>query len=564
MKKIFLLAIIFIFGNVALSAQSPAKYWVQFTDKKESPYAIDRPSEFLSPKAIENRKRFNISITENDLPVNPHYISQVTALDSGMILFTRSKWLNGITIYSEKDSIMELIQQLPFVQHCEKTITLKQPEVLPGKPYNYPHAGKAPVSQTPTTTGIDYGNSEKQMRLNNAHWLHRMGYKGEGMVMIVMDAGFLNTDSIPQFKKLRDDYRILGVKNFVQPDVDLFRKDSHGTMVLSTIVADVPGELVGSAPNVMVYLARTEDSRSENVIEEDNWVAGIEWADSLGCKVLNSSLGYTKFDDTLRKRSYNDLTGKISRASQAATIAASKGMIVCNSAGNEGLSKWKHIGSPADANDILSIGATDENGKKAGFSSFGPTADGRIKPDAVAVGEMTYIASPIGKVGRINGTSLSSPLLSGMVVCLWQAFPNKTNYEIMDAIRRSGHQADNPDDALGYGITDFLKAYNLLLHSDSENNKFSIHFDSYSVENNNIILKTSSSEDVVLNVTANMRGTDQLLIKNYSVKSGSNILKLTLPKLSKKEKYGIIDLTIANGGNERQYVIGIEHPKKKK
>ncbi|MDL2231039.1 S8 family serine peptidase [Bacteroidales bacterium OttesenSCG-928-L19] len=488
MKRLFFIVAFLLLGHAFLWAQSPAKYWVQFTDKQESPYSIDRPLEYLSPKAIENRKAFRIPITESDLPVNPQYISKVTALDSEMIVFTRSKWLNGITIYSEKDSIIELMRQLPFVQYCEKTITLKKPEKALESPYIYPHAGKTPVPQLPTTSELDYGKGEKQIRLNNVHWLHRMGYKGEGMTMIVMDAGFLNADSIPQFKKLRDENRILGVKNFVRPDVDPFRKDSHGTTVLSCIAADVPGELIGSAPYVMVYLARTEDSRSENVVEEDNWVAGIEWADSLGCKVLNSSLGYTKFDDTLQVRTYKDLNGETSRASRAATIAASKGMIVCNSAGNEGRGKWKHIGSPADANDILSIGATNDEGKKASFSSFGPTADGRIKPDAAAVGEMTYSATSIGTIGRTNGTSLSSPLFSGMVVCLWQAFPHKSNFEIMDAIRRSGNQADKPNDSLGYGITDFLKAYNLLLGEENEKEKFTVRFKSYTTESNQMMM----------------------------------------------------------------------------
>jgi len=301
-------------------------------------------------------------------------------------------------------------------------------------------------------------------------------------------------DTISHFRALREEYRLLGVRNFVQPGVNPFLKEGHGTNVLSCIVSYIPGDLVGTAPKVCVYLAKTEDGRSENKIEEDNWVAGIEWADSLGCDVINSSLGYTKFDDSLQVREYRDLNGHTSRASQAATIAATKGLLICNSAGNEGSGKWKYIGSPADAKDIITVGAVDVNGKKARFSSFGPTADGRVKPDACAVGQNTYVANVIGVTGVSQGTSFSSPLMAGMVTCLWQAFPNKSNYEIMDAVRQSGSQFSAPDSALGYGVTDFLKAYNLLLqphkiYGSDGTKMFSVAFDTYVYNKKEFVVK---------------------------------------------------------------------------
>jgi hypothetical protein len=563
MRKLSIILLCIALSFNSLFAQSPAKYWVQFTDKKGSLYSIERPEEFLSTRAIENRKRYNIRIEETDIPVNPHYISTVMALDSGMMLFTRSKWLNGITIYSQLDSIQSMVEQLPFVKHCEKTITMKKPENPYKERFYYTPKEASKVIEQSINDELDYGKGREQLRVNNVHWLHRMGFKGEGMVMMIMDAGFQNADTLRHFKKIFEENRILGGRNFVLPGNTIFRKESHGTMVFSCIAANISGELIGSAPNVMAYFAVTEDSRSENTVEEDNWVAGVEWADSLGCKVLNSSLGYTKFDDTLRKRTFTDLNGETSRASRAATIAASKGMLICNSAGNEGQKKWKHIGSPADAKDILSVGAVNDQGVKAPFSSFGPTADGRVKPDAVAVGEGTWVGNPFGRTTRANGTSFSSPILSGMVVCLWQAFPAKTNAEIMDAIRKSGAQYSHPDDALGYGITDFLKAYNLLMQPDT---KFPVNIDFISfctTTKKNFFIRMSSNNPVNVTVSSTMRGSNLTVTQTHLIEK-EEYIQVKLPKLSKKQKYALIDVIIKTGEIERNFVIGLEHPEKKK
>ncbi len=562
MKKITTFLIFVVIGFTNLLAQSPAKYWVQFTDKNNSPYRIDHPEEFLSPRAIENRKSYKIEVDETDLPVNPQYIAAVTALDTGMMLFTRSKWLNGITIYSQVDSIETMIERLPFVNSCEKTITMKKPENKYDTLFYFKPSGQ-PKTITPTVNDeLDYGKGNTQIRINNVHWLHRMGFKGEGMVMMVMDGGFQNADTILHFKKAMEENRILGGRNFVLPGNSIFRKESHGTMVFSCIASDISGELVGSAPHVMTYFAKTEDGRSENVIEEDNWVAGIEWADSLGCKVLNSSLGYTKFDDTLRKRVFRDLNGETSRASMAATMAASKGMIVCNSAGNEGRGKWKHIGSPADAKDILTVGAVNDLRIKAPFSSFGPTADGRIKPDAVSVGEGTWVANPFGKTVRANGTSFSSPLLSGMVVCLWQAFPHKTNYEIMDAIRKSGSQSNRPDDALGYGITDFMEAYNILNQSDTLKS-VRIAFSAYAITTGTPLkVGIESKNSKTITITTTIRGTELTTVLIDKM-GGVGYFDINLPKLPKKQRYGLLDIQLKGDDFETTYVIGIEHPGKK-
>lgn len=569
MKKVTLsfFSLFFLFQLSLLPAQIPAKYWVQFKDKNDSPYSVENPEKFLSKRAIERRERYQIPITEEDLPVNDRYVNFILSLDTGIMLMTKSKWMNGITIYSDQKGIDKIIEQLPYVEFCEKTMAMSEPEMAFSHYYQYPESGTLPEVKTARPfQDIDYGKGEQQMHLNNIHWLHRMGFKGEGMLMTVMDAGFFNVDSIKHFDVLRRENRLLGVKNFVLPEQDLFREDSHGTMVLSCIASDIPGELVGTAPNIMLFLAKTEDARSECRVEEDNWVAGMEWADSLGCYIVNSSLGYTKFDDSTKTRTYVQLNGQNSRASLAATVAATKGMIVCNSAGNEGRREWKYIGCPADARDILSVGAVDIDRKKAKFSSFGPTADGRVKPDACAVGEKAYLANPSGATITANGTSFASPLLAGMVACLWQAFPGKSNYEIMQAVRESGHQAAHPDGELGYGITDFLKAYNLLLQPDNnqDGKKWKVVIPSYVQDKKLFFIQLDTEEAMTITITANYRKTGHVQTKTYSLNPGLNDLNLKWLRLNKGEKYDIVDLKFEGRDSTKKYVIGVEQLSKRK
>ena len=558
MKKVLLHFLCLLLFVASIQAQTPTKYWVQFKDKQGSTYSIDRPQEFLSPRAVENRKTFKIPITETDLPVCEHYIQTVMALDSNMLLFTQSKWLNGITVYSEKDSIQQEIEKLPNVLYCEITNISKTPEERGLESYEYPYTTPNFIMQP--TNNFDYGNSLTQLRVNNIHWLHRLGYTGVGVAIAITDGGFLNVDTLRYFAKLREEGRLLGAKNFVELHASPFRKDNHGTMVLSCIAANVPGELVGSAPNVMVYLAKTEDGRSETKIEEDNWVAGVEWADSLGCHILNASLGYSQFDDTVAQpRHYSDLTGKVSRASQAATIAASKGMIVCNSAGNSGAQKWKYISCPADAHDILTVGAVTITGEKAKFSSYGPTADGRIKPDACAVGENTYVGNQRSQTVTANGTSFSSPLLSGMMACLREAFPRKSNYEMMDAVRKSGDLFTNPTSGLGYGITDFLKAYNLLLQTNTGNNEsLTLDFDTYVYNEKQFVVRIVSTQEQTITISGQLRGDEKQVEKTYSLRKGENTLSIKMPKLNKKAEYDIIDLSISGNNIKYNFVIGGE------
>ncbi|MCR5114428.1 MAG: S8 family serine peptidase [Bacteroidales bacterium] len=584
MKRILLLALATVFAT-AVFAQAPAKYWVAFTDKKGTPYSIDKPEAFLSPRAIELRKAHGIAIDERDLPVNPDYVRQVLALDTAARCFTTSKWLNGMTVYALREDMKEAVEKLPFVDSVQRTDVPKEP-LPPVEPaYVFPGSGGQPTFSYQTdiqkNSDFDYGNATKQVRVNNVQWLHRMGFRGEGMQMMVLDGGFQNIDTISCFNILRNDHRLLGARNFVEPEKDPMRKHSHGTMVLSCIASYLPGKLVGTAPMVQVYVAQTEESGSEDRVEEDNWVAGLEYADSLGCQVLNSSLGYTTFDDSINQRTYADLTGEVSRASRAATIAASKGLLICNSAGNEGGKKWKYIGAPADAKDILTVGAVNTKRKRAYFSSFGPTADGRIKPEACAVGRNTYVSTPVGIITMADGTSFSSPMLSGMVACLWQAFPEKSNYEIMDAVRQAGDRnirfngkvivQPDTNDGYGYGITDFLRAYNILKYGDE-----GVMIHNYSQENavptSNMFGFTLSQHDYSnLQVTAT-----PLIFLNGKVTVGkpkkAKVRQLVtdcegeqgyvfmLPKLPKNKPYQLYNIDFIIHGKIVSRIVGLEQP----
>lgn len=568
MKKLvlclFILCINFVYP------QNSAKYWIQFKDKHNNGYSIQNPEAFLSSRAIEKRNRFHIPITEQDLPLNKEYIKKVLELDTSMRLITQSKWLNGITVYGEKDDLLTLIQSLPFVDFAEKTIALKEKEVKSNECYVYKSQSLS-FNETYAKTdknisALDYGKSFDQIKMHNVHWLHRLGYQGEDVWMCVFDGGFKNADSVRYFEKLRSENRLLGVRNFVQPDANPFRNQSHGTYVLSCIASEVAGEMIGTAPKVSVFLAQTEDNRTEHKIEEDNWVAALEWADSLGCDVINSSVGYTKFDDSTQIRTRSDLTGKISRASQAASLAASKGIIVSNSAGNSGRGPWKYVGCPADASDIITVGAVDLQGNKTDFSSIGPTADGRVKPDVCALGKGVYIANPYGKSSNADGTSFSSPLLAGMLCCLWQAFPEKTSYQVMDAIRKSASQADTPDSLLGYGIVDLWKAYNLLLQPTSTYDSsgkllMNVSIPSFEYKYKPFIINIQSNIKTKLVLQMTLRNGQTANAKEYKVKKGKNVLKIkTFPDLQQAE-YGFIDLRLHGHEVDYHYVIGIEKQK---
>ena len=531
MKRIAILSILTVFV-LTLSAQHPAKYWVEFKDKKDSPYSINRPEEFLSPRAIEKRHRLNIPITEQDLPVNESYIKQLLAIDKTMVLFSKSKWLNGVTVYSEQENILEKILKLPFVSGAECTIKMDSKEE-----FDYPHVSYAPLAKTKEVLKIEkgkdlnYGYTFQQTNMNQAQWLHRLGAHGEGMFIMVLDGGFENVNEIPQFEALRNEGRLVGTYNYVQPGRSVFLEGSHGTMTLSCMAGYSENKIMGTAPKATYFLAQTEDGRTENKIEEDNWVAGAELADSLGCDLINSSLGYNNYDDGSKSYTYKDMNGITSRASLVADIAVSKGIIVCVSAGNEGNGAWKYITAPADARDVLTVGAVDPQGNAAAFSSYGPTPDNRVKPDAAAVGALAVAAAPDGKIVDVYGTSFSSPILCGMTACLWQLFPQCSASQVIQAVRLAGVNYSTPEPHLGYGITNFVYAYNILAQLASSDDVTVMPERFISKGGTMKLFYYSPATNPEFDIKVSLLGDESGAVKNFKMKKSSGVIKVKIPKV---------------------------------
>lgn len=460
----YILTILILTISIAVQAQTPvghSKYVVFFKDKANSPYSISNPSAFLSERAITRRTNQGIAINELDIPVNETYINQVQ--NTGVYILTRSKWLNCITIWVSDTTILPQIAALSFVDNVSP-VAYRKPNEEPLKNFvrNVTPKVRTQTKNNPSLP-INYGYGTNQAKMLMVDSLHRMGIRGQGMLVAVMDAGFSNVDVLDVFDSLFVNNRIIKTKDFVNPgNHDVYQFNTHGTYVLSCMAANQPGVLVGTAPDADYLLIRTEEAATEHIIEEYNWAAGIEFADSMGVDVVNSSLGYTVFDDTTQSHTYADMDGQTCPSSRAASIAGQKGILVCNSAGNSGTGSWFYLGAPSDAENIISVGAVDSLGVYASFSSKGPSADGRIKPNLAAQGRATWVAGLSGGSFSGNGTSFASPVLAGAVTCLWQANPSYTNLQIINAAQQSANRATNPDSLTGYGIPDMAKANNSL------------------------------------------------------------------------------------------------------
>ena len=424
------------------------KFWVQFGDKKHNSYTLDNPGEFLSQRALLRRERQGIQITLQDLPVSGVYLDSL--MDHPLKILYTSKWMNAAVIQTKDSSLAQTLPGLSYVSGVE---------------YLYRSQGnkKSGVSKWDEPASLEALPSDQQLEMLQGHVLHQSGFEGQGMVIAQLDAGFTNTDSISGFDSLFMSGRILGTRNFVEPDSGFFwtNNGTHGTHVLSIMGAEIPGQFRGSAPKAGYWLIQTEDTRSEFRVEEANWLAGAELADSAGADVINSSLGYSiGYSDSLQNYTYSDMDGKTTLVTRAAQIAASRGILVVNSAGNSGrpTNEWGYIISPADADSVLAVGAVDEYTTRSDFSSRGPTYDGRIKPDVMAQGVLTWQVRYTGIVGTGNGTSYSSPVIAGLAACLWQKNPGISNYELIEAIRSSSSLNPFPDTLYGYGLPNFSMA----------------------------------------------------------------------------------------------------------
>ncbi len=539
MKKTLLLSLL-AFATIFSFAQinSGDKYFVKFTDKDNSPYSIQNPDEYLSQRAIDRRERYNIPIDVYDLPVNPQYIEGVANI--GVEVSNPTKWLNGIVVQTNDPSKIIEIEALPFVQSTVKnisfgdknnniindeSISLNKPFGMNEKLETSPPAFK---SQSKIST-LNYGQGFNQIDMIGGIPLHDDGYQGQGMIIAILDGGFTYTDEMDAFDSLYMNDLILSSRDFVDGDNNPYHGSSHGTSVLSTMGANLPGQIIGTAPKASYHLLRTEDTGSEYLIEEYNWVSGAEYADSAGADIINSSLSYKTFDNPQQDHTYQDMNGNTAPSTIGADRCMSRGMIVVNSAGNSGTSStWPWIGAPADGDSVFSIGAVDAQGQYASFSSIGPTADGRLKPNVVAQGSQTAVASVGGGVGYSSGTSFSSPIIAGMTACLWQFDPSMTNMEILDAIMTTSNMAGNPDYEMGYGIPDYSLATLILSGFNTDNvinpNDIDV-FPNPFYDKLNIVFHSQDTQSVVIDIV-DLTGRLVYSSKKLHRKSGLNYFRI--------------------------------------
>ena len=442
-KYIFL--IIITLYNLNISSSEGYMFRVQLKDKGQTGYTIDKPEEFLSKRAIERRKRQNISIDNSDLPISSAYISAIEEL--GCTVVAKSKWLQTISIYCNDSLFVEKINQLDFV---DSTTFAWKGDTARTTARELPRSKR--FVEKPKS---EYGYGDVQIKTVNGDFLHKEGYKGKGMEIAVIDAGYTNLKEI----LLLDNVSIKGVKDFVYNGNNIFESSDHGLKVLSVMASNRPNIFVGTAPEAKYWLLRSEDSRSEFPIEEDYWAAAAEYADSIGVDIINASLGYHTFNAPAKSYTHEQLDGKTAYITRAANMAASKGIFVEVSAGNDGANIWEKIAFPSDAANVLTVGAIARDSTIAYFSSRGLTADGRIKPDVVAVGFSTAVIASTGEVDLSNGTSFSGPVMSGLAACLWQSAPSLTNIELLDIIRKSSDKYATPDGIYGYGIPNMKTAF---------------------------------------------------------------------------------------------------------
>jgi subtilisin family serine protease len=463
MKKLVLIAFFTCIAAFTKSYAQFSRYVIQLKDKTGSTFSIDNPQQFLSQRSIERRIKYNISIDESDLPIPQTYLDSIR-LSGDVTILNVSKWLNQVCIQTTDAVALNKINLFSFVKAALPIAARMSNEINPqNKEYDdFEEAAPLKPSQRPqgTTDYYDYGTSYAQVHLQNTDFLHNHGFRGEGMQLAIMDAGFYHYQSLPTFDSVRNNSQILGTWDFVANEASVDEDFVHGMNCFSTIAANMPGVFVGTAPKTSFFLFRTEDTESEYPVEEQNFAAAAEQADSVGVDVFSVSLGYATFDNSRFNYTYANMDGNTTISARAADFAAKKGIMVVVAAGNEGNKTWHYILTPADADSVLTIGAVDVNRQVADFSSYGPTSDGQIKPGVATVGVRAVVAnSNTGNPSLGNGTSFACPIMAGSATCLWQAFPEMNNMQIIDALLKSSDRYSAPDNRTGYGIPDLKKAF---------------------------------------------------------------------------------------------------------
>ena len=453
-----------LYAGLGWSQSAPNRYWVQFEGKEqtelfpghETPFSLDQPEAFLSDRSLERREVQSIPVTSQDLPIPPSYLAALDSLEQIEIIL-KSKWFNAITVRLRDTTFdIQTLLDLPMISAVKNVVQTGS------KRGELEEAIDRPNTRSGSETSQSYGQGWSPLSQLHGEWLHGMGFRGHGMWIAVLDAGFENVDQLPIFEKAREEGRIRDGIDAMDSQGGLYAHHRHGTAVLGTIAGSLEDSLIGTAPEGTFWLYRTEDAYSEYLIEEDYWIAAAEHADSIGIDMINTSLGYSQFDDSTMNHSTEELNGITARISQATQWAAERGILCVTSAGNSGNAPWHYITAPADADGILAVGAVNNEGTHASFSGYGPTSDGRIKPDVMALGVQAAYPYADSTIRNGNGTSFSSPILCGAAACLWQAFPEATAQEVRLAIINSSHLAASPNDSMGFGIPDLRIAYKIL------------------------------------------------------------------------------------------------------
>ncbi len=476
MKKLyFFLACLLAVGAFSATAQY-SRFIVQLTDKNGTPYTFGNPSAYLSAQAIARRTRYGIPVDSTDLPIVPAYLDSILAVPNVTFL-NLSKWTNQVCIKTTDNAALAKINSFLFVKKTSPiavrtangsgTVASKLETVQPSQ-----LRADSIASPYGVLNYYNYGNSFQQIHIHQGEYLHNLGFHGENMTIAVLDAGFYGYLTNPMFDSIRLNNQVLGTYDYVNLKTSVNEENYHGMMCLSTIAANRPGIMTGTCPKAKFWLFKTEDVYSEYPIEEQNWAAAAEYADSAGADLISTSLGYSDFDDSSFNLVYSLRDGHTSIITRAANMAVAKGMIVTASAGNSGYlsTDYKYVSCPADGDNVLAIGATTTTGVIAYFSSWGPNYSGGIKPNVVSVGQGTTISYLDGTPTTGNGTSFSNPNLAGLVTCLWQAFPESANREITDAVQKSASQYSSPDGRYGYGIPNFKKAFSALITAKFQGN----------------------------------------------------------------------------------------------
>ncbi|MEC7405627.1 MAG: S8 family serine peptidase [Bacteroidota bacterium] len=447
--KKYRLVVLAVYCFIVSTAGAQDIYWLQFANKEASEFSLDNPALFMAPNALARRAAYDIPIERTDLPIPSAYIA---AVDSFIECKYTSKWLNGMLGAIQTSEAIDSLLALPFVDTVFMVKTQSKSKKRRGKGIKGQNKGGDRM----------YGESALNIRMHGGIELHSYGFQGQGIEIAVMDNGFQGMDNSGYLAQARNDGRIVPVYDFVDDDPDVFSEGSHGSLVLGTMLGYFEGQMIGSAPLSKAYLFVTEDTDSEGLYEEYLWAIAAEHADSImGIRsVINTSLGYsTGFDIADQNHTIEDMDGNTTPITIASDLAARKGFLVVNSAGNSGNDDWQYVTAPADGDSVLAVGATTIDGNRVSFSSLGPTADGRIKPDVMGVGYDVLTTSPYGFLTYADGTSFSSPLVSGLCASYWSAYPELTPFEILSDVKRFSHQFSNPDYEYGYGIPSFFAMY---------------------------------------------------------------------------------------------------------